>query len=107
MITLTDIAISKIKEISDDEGIGHYTIRLKVLGQDCAGFTNDMTFDDQASDMDELIIINDIKVIVDPISFQYLDGVKIDYLDSSISAGFKFVGQDITGSCGCGNSYSI
>lgn len=104
MIHLTEKAANKIVEISESEGIGHTTVRVKVLGGGCAGFTQDMTFDDQVSDMDEVIELDAVKVICDPLSFQYLDEVSIDWVDGPIGAGFKFINPNVTGSCGCGSS---
>lgn len=107
MIHITETAAKKIEEISNEEGIGHYSIRVRVVGGGCAGFTNDMYFDDQVGEMDEVFELDGVKVIVDPLSFQYLDEVVIDYVDGPISAGFKFNNPNTTGSCGCGSSFSV
>lgn len=106
MIKITEKAIAQLKEISDGEGIGHYSVRVKVQGGGCAGFTNDMYFDDKFTDMDEVHEDNGVKIIIDPLSFQYLDGVEIDYVDSQFGAGFKFNNPNVKGSCGCGSSQS-
>jgi iron-sulfur cluster insertion protein len=107
MITLTEIASNKLKEIIEAEGIEHNSVRVKVLGGGCAGFTHDMTFDDQVGDMDEIIEIDGIKIIVDMISLSYIEGVEIDYVDSPIGAGFKFINPNVKGTCGCGSSVSF
>lgn len=111
MVQVTEIAAKKIVEISEADGIGHYTVRVRVVGGGCAGFTYDMYYDDAIGDMDEVIEQTDfygtIKVIIDPLSFQYLDEVTIDYVDSPFGAGFKFLNPKSTGSCGCGSSVSF
>lgn len=107
MIHLTEKAILKIKEISDSEGVGHYMIRVKILGGGCNGFTQDMQYDNQISEMDEVFEMNGVKIIVDFLSHQYLDEVVIDYLEDLMSSGFKFSGGDIKSTCGCGNSFSF
>lgn len=107
MIHITEKAAKKIEEISNEEGIGHYSVRVKVIGGGCAGFTYDMFFDDTVGEMDEVFELDGVKVITDPLSFQYLDEVVIDYLDGPISAGFKFNNPNTTGSCGCGSSFSV
>lgn len=111
MIQITEKAALKIKEISDSEGIGHYNVRVRVVGGGCAGFTYDMYYEEKIGDMDEVVEITDyygtIKVVVDPLSFQYLDEVTIDYIDSQFGAGFKFINPKATGSCGCGSSVSF
>lgn len=111
MIELTEKAALKIIEISDAEGIGHYVVRAKVMGGGCAGFSYDMSFDDQITDMDEVIEVTDhwgtVKIVIDQISFQYLDESTIEWQDGLIGAGFKFINPKATGSCGCGNSVSF
>jgi len=111
MIQLTEKAAKQIVEISNAEGIGHFIIRAKIVGGGCAGFIHDLCFDDKISDMDELIEFNDyygtVKVVIDPLSFQYLDGVTIDWVDGPFGSGFKFNNPNITGSCGCGSSFSF
>src|SRR5271156_6369532 len=103
MIQLTDKAVSKIKEFAEAEGIS-LSVRLKVVGGGCSGFTNDMEFDDNISDLDEVIEQNEIKIVIDPLSFQYLDGSTIDFIDSQFGSGFKFLNPNVKGSCGCGSS---
>jgi iron-sulfur cluster insertion protein len=107
MIHLTEKAAKKIEEIANSEGIGHYTIRVKVVGGGCAGFTNDMYFDDQVGEMDEITELDGVKIVADPLSFQYLDESVIDYIESPLGGGFKFNNPNVTGSCGCGSSFSV
>lgn len=107
MISLTKIAVDKVKEISEAEGIGHYNIRLKIIGGGCAGFSQDMQYEDNISELDEVIEQDGIKMIIDPLSLQYLDETEIDFIDSPISAGFKFLNPNVKGSCGCNMSVSF
>jgi iron-sulfur cluster insertion protein len=107
MIHITEKAALKIKEISESEGIGHYNVRVRIVGGGCAGFTNDMYYEDKIGDLDEVIEFDDIKVIIDPLSFQYMDESTIDYIDSQFGGGFKFINPNVTGSCGCGSSVSF
>jgi iron-sulfur cluster insertion protein len=107
MITMTEFAKIKLKEISDSEGIGHYTVRLKVVGGGCAGMSYDMNFEEVISDMDEIVQIDDIKLVVDCMSFQYIKDVDIDFEQSNMGAGFKFINPAAKSSCGCEKSFSI
>ena len=107
MITLTERAVIKIKEIAESEGIASLTIRVSVKGGGCSGMTHDMEFSDQVSELDEIIEIDDIKVIIDPLSFQYLENASIDYLESPFGGGFKFNNPAVKATCGCGQSYSF
>lgn len=107
MIHITEKAANKVKEISEGDGLGHYSIRVRVVGGGCAGFTHDMYFDDQVTDMDETQELDGVTVIVDPLSFQYLDEVVIDYVDGPLGSGFKFLNPNVKGTCGCGSSFSV
>ncbi len=107
MIIVTTAAIEKIKEISDSGGIGHTSVRLKVIGGGCAGMTQDMFYDDQLTDLDEVFPFDGITIIIDPLSYQYLEGVTLDYYSQGFSEGFKFINPNVTGSCGCGSSVSF
>lgn len=105
MIQLTEKAVAKLKEIAESEGVP-VSVRVKVIGGGCAGFSNDMSFEEKISDMDEVIESNDVKIIIDPLSIHYLEGTTIDYVDSDYTSGFKFLNPNVKGSCGCGSSVS-
>ncbi len=107
MIKLTPLAVSKIKEISEAEGIGHYSIRISVKGGGCAGMITDMEFDPLSKDTDEIYVFDIIKIIVDQISLQYLEDIIIDYIDAPFNSGFKFNNPNAISSCGCGKSQSF
>jgi iron-sulfur cluster insertion protein len=107
MMYLTEKAAGKIKEIADSEGITAYVLRAKVIGGGCAGFSYDIYFDEQINELDEVVELDGVKVVVDPMSFQYLEGVTIDYLETDMGGGFKFINPNVTGTCGCGSSFSV
>lgn len=106
MIYLTEKAAKQVKEISEEQGIGHYVVRAKCLGGGCNGITHDLSFDDQISDTDEVFELDGVKVIVDMMSLQYLENACIDYVEFTFGGGFKFTSPDIKSTCGCGNSVS-
>lgn len=106
MITITDKAAEKVREIATAENLAGQGLRLRVVGGGCAGFTYDLYFEDQVSDVDETFECNGIKLYVDPLSFQYLENTEIDYVEGLHGSGFKFMNPNVTGSCGCGSSFS-
>jgi iron-sulfur cluster insertion protein len=107
MISITEKAANRVKEISDADAVGHYIIRVKCLGGGCAGFQFDLSFDDQISDMDEIFEMDGVKIICDQMSFQYLDETSIDYVEELMGSGFKFNVPRAKGSCGCGSSFDF
>jgi iron-sulfur cluster insertion protein len=106
MITITDRAAAKVKEIaqSEDPPLTNQGLRLRVVGGGCAGFTYDLFFEDQVTDMDQQFEDKGVKLYVDPLSFQYLENTEIDYVEGVHGQGFKFNNPNTTGSCGCGSS---
>ncbi len=106
-ITLTDKAVSKIKEISESEGIGHLNLRIKVVGGGCYGLQYDISFLDLSSEYDEVVKQDDVSLFIDPLSLQYLDGTEVDFLEGLISSGFKFSNPNSVGNCACGNSFGV
>lgn len=111
-VTLTDKAAEQLKAIMksevDKENLKpDAALRLMVVGGGCAGFSYKMGFDESIKDEDHLEEINGVKVIVDEKSDLYLDGVEIDFHDGLMGKGFVFNNPNATGTCGCGESFSV
>lgn len=106
MITLTDKAAEKVREIREAEGLGEQGLRLRVIGGGCSGFSYDLYFEDETNEVDQEFESHGIKMFVDMMSFQYLEGTEIDYVESLHGAGFKFLNPTAKSTCGCGSSFS-
>jgi iron-sulfur cluster insertion protein len=106
MITLTEKAAAKVREIRDSENLGNQGLRLRVIGGGCSGFQYDLFFEDEVNDMDEQYESAGIPLYIDMISHQYLDGVEVDYVEGLHGAGFKFLNPNAKSTCGCGSSFS-
>jgi iron-sulfur cluster insertion protein len=105
-LQLTEIAAEKVKEVRVAENIeSHLGLRVKVVGGGCSGFQYDLYFD-EAGDGDYALESNDVKLVCDQMSFMYLMGTTIDYVETLHGAGFKFDNPNTTGSCGCGSSHT-
>ena len=107
MITITDRAAAKVKEIAQAEDLTNQGLRLRVVGGGCSGFTYDLYFEDQPTDMDETFESQGVKLFIDPLSFQYLENTEIDYVEGLHGSGFKFNNPTVKGTCGCGSSFSV
>lgn len=103
---ITELAKQKIREIAESERIGHTNIRVSIKGQGCSGYAVEMEYDNIPGELDEILEIDDIKIIIDPISFQYVSEMTMDYLSYALGEGFKFSGGGST-SCACGSSLSF
>ena len=104
---LTEVAADKVKEIRQAEDIEEsYALRVKVLGGGCSGFQYDLYFDERAEG-DTVYASHGVDLVCDTMSFMYLMGTTIDYVEGLQGAGFKFNNPNTTGSCGCGSSFSV
>lgn len=106
MIALTPKAVDKVKEIRSAEGLGEQGLRVRVIGGGCSGFSYDLFFEEETNDMDQTFEQEGIKVYIDMMSYQYLEGTEIDYVEGLHGAGFKFVNPNAKSTCGCGSSFS-
>ena len=105
-MNLTTRAAEKVKEIRNTEGLDGQGLRVRVIGGGCAGFSYDLFFEDETSDLDQTFESHGIPIYVDMMSAQYLDGTEIDYVEGLQGAGFKFVNPQAKQTCGCGSSFS-
>ena len=106
-LALTETAADKVREIREAEAIEpHYSLRVKVMGGGCSGFQYDLYFDEHAEG-DYVFESHGVKLVSDQMSFMYLMGTQIDYVEGLQGAGFKFNNPNTTGSCGCGSSFSV
>jgi iron-sulfur cluster assembly protein len=107
MITLTETARKEIQRIVCEQGLGTVYLRVGVKGGGCSGFSYTLGFDDaQPSEVDQVFDLEDIRVVCDPKSFLYLNGLEIDFEESLMGRGFKFNNPNASKSCGCGESFS-
>ncbi|MDW8245469.1 MAG: iron-sulfur cluster insertion protein ErpA [Sandaracinaceae bacterium] len=106
-IRLTERAAAKVKEIREAEGLGNQGLRVRVIGGGCAGFTYDLFFEDEVTEMDYVFESHGIPMYVDMMSYQYLEGAEIDYVEGLYGAGFKFNNPNVKSTCGCGSSFSV
>src|SRR4051795_4783713 len=106
MITITEKAAGKVKEIADAEALQGQGLRLRVIGGGCSGFSYDLYFEEKPGGLDGQFECNGVKLFCDPVSFQYLEATEIDYVEELHAAGFKFNNPNVKGTCGCGSSFS-
>lgn len=106
MLQLTDRAVEKVKELLASEDKTGYGLRVVVEGGGCSGFQYGLTWENEQKDQDNILEFDGLKVYVDSMSGLYLEGVKIDYIDSLQGSGFKIENPNATGTCGCGSSFS-
>ena len=81
-------------------------LRLAVTPGGCAGMSYSMLLDDTLREGDQIVYTDDeLRVVTDPDSAQYLDGLNIDYSDDLVESGFRIHNPNAQKSCGCGSSF--
>lgn len=106
MLTLTATAAQKVKGIleQEKEGLPQGGLRIYVQGGGCSGFSYGMVLD-EAAEEDQILDIEGVKVIVDPMSLRYLDGAEVDYKEDLMGGGFAIKNPNAKSTCGCGHSF--
>jgi iron-sulfur cluster insertion protein len=107
MITVTESAKTKIKDLLCEEGNPSLSLRTFVQGGGCSGFSYGFTFDDEQNEDDFEIMLDDVKVLVDAMSMQYLQGAVIDYTEELFGSQFSIKNPNAQSTCGCGSSFSV
>ncbi len=106
MITITDSASSKVKELIAQEGEEGLMLRVAVRPGGCSGFSYEMFFDSERETDDLTVEYSGVTVVVDPSSAQLLDGASLDFKDGLQGAGFAINNPNAQRTCGCGQSFS-
>lgn len=106
MITLTDTATVKVKDLIAQEGDDNLMLRVAVRPGGCSGFSYEMFFDSELETDDVTVDYDGVKVVVDPSSAQLLTGATLDYKDGLQGAGFAINNPNAQRTCGCGQSFS-
>lgn len=106
MITITESAVAKIRDIIAEENNPSLKLRVFVQGGGCSGVQYGFTLDDTQAEDDWDLDINGIHVLVDSMSGGYLQGAEIDYKDTVMGSSFSINNPNAQTTCGCGSSFS-
>jgi iron-sulfur cluster assembly accessory protein len=106
MVTVTDAAAQKIKSMLEEQESSSQGLRVGVMGGGCSGFQYKLAFEEGEDEMDQVVESNGVKLFIDAKSCLYLNGVKLDYHDGLMGAGFKLDNPNARSTCGCGESFS-
>ncbi len=106
MITVTEAAARKLREALEEKGLAEtHALRIFVTGGGCGGMQYGMTFDNNPREDDEVYEQHGLRILVDPVSLFYIDGSRIDYVDSLMGGGFHIENPNAVATCGCGSSF--
>jgi iron-sulfur cluster insertion protein len=105
-LVFSDSAANKVKELIVEEGNPELKLRVFVTGGGCSGFQYGFTFDEVQNEDDAVMEKNGVKLLIDPMSYQYLVGAEIDYSEGLEGAQFVIKNPNAQSTCGCGSSFS-
>ncbi len=105
-ITLTPTAIQAVKNLLQEKNLTGHALRIFISGGGCSGFQYGMAFEGRVRPEDTTFEMDGIKVVVDEMSINYLNGSKVDFINDPSGAGFKIENPNTFGGCNCGSSYS-
>ena len=108
MITVTDSAVEKLKEIIKEEDNPDLKVRMFVSGGGCSGMQYGFTLEDQPANEDDfdLEVAPGVHMLVDAMSGQYVQGAEVDWQESVQGAQFAIKNPNASTTCGCGSSFS-
>lgn len=107
MITVTETAASKIRELLAEEGKLESGLRVFVQGGGCSGFQYGLMIEEEGGGVaDQTYESNGVRLFVDPVSISYLKGAEVDFVDTITGGGFTIKNPNATSTCGCGQSFN-
>lgn len=107
LLCFTNKAALKAKSCVQDKDNGCLHLRLVILGGGCSGFKYDFLFEENQRNGDVVIENQGMKLLVDPMSFQYVQGSVVDYEESIDGSKFIISNPNARTSCGCGLSFAV
>jgi iron-sulfur cluster insertion protein len=107
ILTITSQAAKKIKSIINEED-SSLKLRIFVQGGGCSGFQYGFTLEPEPPSDDDLTFMkDDVEVVVDSMSMQYMNEAVIDYEETLMGSEFKIKNPNVTATCGCGSSFTV
>jgi iron-sulfur cluster assembly protein len=105
-VTITEAAANHVRRYLDNRGSG-LGIRVGVRTSGCSGMAYVLEFVDETEEVDEVFEGHGVKVVVDPKSLVYLEGTELDFVKEGLNEGFQFKNPNVSGECGCGESFTV
>ena len=106
-LNITENAVLKVKNLIAEENKKNLHLRVFVTGGGCSGFQYGFKLDDNAEDDDTVLKEDEVSVLIDSLSIQYLFGSTFDYVENLEGSKFIIENPNATTTCGCGASFSI
>ena len=106
-IVFTESCCTKVADLIAEENNPNLKLRVFVQGGGCSGFQYGFTFDEVTNEDDTTLTKNNVSLLIDPMSLQYLMGAQIDYKEDLHGSQFVINNPNAQSTCGCGSSFSV
>ncbi len=106
-VRLTEGAIFHIKRLLEENAMPGFGLRFGIQGGGCSGYTYQLEFEEQPQPEDEVYSFDGVRVFLNPLHKEYLQGSEIDFRDELIGAGFHIENPNVKRQCGCGTSFDV
>ena len=106
-LTFTDAAAAKVKKLIEEENNPELKLRIYISGGGCSGFQYGFSFDENITEGDLTVVNGDVTLVIDPMSYQYLEGAEVDYTEGLEGAQFVVRNPNASTTCGWGSSFSV
>ena len=107
LLEFTDSAVSKLKSLQQEENNPNLMLRVSVYGGGCSGFQYTFSLDEEIKPVDRVVENQGATLLIDQVSYNYLTGSSVDYVEGLEGAMFVVNNPNATSTCGCGASFSI
>lgn len=107
MLNISETAATRVRDLISSKDQPELCLRVYIQGGGCSGFQYGFQLDDEHDDSDILIKHDDVRVLIDPLSMQYLEGAEIDFKDDLMGSRFVIHNPNATTTCGCGASFEV
>ena len=105
MFDVSKSALKRIVEVSSKNKKKFF--RISIDGGGCQGFSYKFDFDDKISENDKVLDFNEVKILIDSTSLEFINDAKLDFVEDMIGSYFKISNPKATSTCGCGISFSV
>ncbi len=107
VLAFSDSAAEKVRQLLEEEDNNQLRLRVYITGGGCSGFQYGFMFDENEDEGDSVVEKNGVRLLVDPLSGQYLEGAEIDYVEGIEGAQFVIRNPNAATTCGCGSSFGV
>lgn len=105
-ISLTEAAAARVQKYLQSQGSG-VGLRLGITRTGCSGYSYVVNYAEQIGQDDVVFEDHGVKIVVDPAALELIDGTQVDFVKNGLNEAFSFRNPNVTGECGCGESFNV